>query len=191
MFFCSEKHICLKINKNAQVNIFLIGYMASGKSTVGKYLAKKLDFHFVDLDAYIEAKEGLKVSEIFSTKGEIYFRKKETYYLKELLLETKNQVVALGGGTPCYGTNMELLTANENAVTVYLKVSIPELAKRLMNEKDHRPLVSHLDAEAVMLEFVGKHIFERQQFYSKSQFIIDATGKQVEEVVEAIVLKLF
>jgi len=165
--------------------------MASGKSTVGKLLARKLNFGYTDLDAYIEANEGMKVSEIFSTKGEIYFRKKETDCLKELLLRAKNQVVALGGGTPCYGTNMELLTKGENTVTVYLKVSIPELAKRLMNEKEHRPLVSHLDAEADMLEFVGKHIFERQQFYSKSQFIIDATGKQAEEVVEAIVLKLF
>lgn len=173
------------------MNIFLIGYMASGKSTVGKHLAKKFDFNYVDLDAHIEEREVMKVQEIFSTKGEIYFRKKEAQYLKELLLESKNQIVALGGGTPCYGNNMELLKSSKDAVSIYLKVSIAELAKRLLSEKNHRPLVSHLNTEAELLEFVGKHMFERQFYYSQSQWTIDATNKSIEEILESIVLKLF
>ena len=70
--------------------VVLMGYMASGKSTIGNFLAKKLDFEFLDLDDYIESQEGLTVKQIFSDKGELYFRKLETKYLAKLLEAEKN-----------------------------------------------------------------------------------------------------
>ena len=82
--------------------IVLIGYMASGKSTIGRILADKLNYSFIDLDDYIEEKEQTSVSEIFKSKGEIYFRKLETTSLQALLNNKDNLVLSLGGGTPCY-----------------------------------------------------------------------------------------
>lgn len=173
------------------MNIFLIGYMASGKSTVGKLLANKLDFDFLDLDTYIQAKESMDVPTIFSKKGEIYFRKKEAESLKEIIDDLDHTVVALGGGTPCYGNNMEILKSSKNSKSIYLKVSIAELSKRLLSEKDTRPLVSHLKSEEEMVEFIGKHLFERQFYYNQADVVIDTDGKSVDEIVEKILLTLF
>lgn len=173
------------------MNIFLIGYMASGKSTVGKLLANKLDFDFLDLDTYIQAKESMDVPTIFSKKGEIYFRKKETESLKEIIDDLDHTVVALGGGTPCYGNNMEILKSSKNSKSVYLKVSIIQLSKRLLGEKETRPLVSHLKSEQEMMEFIGKHLFERQFFYNQSNIVIDTDNISADEIVEKIVLTLF
>jgi len=115
----------------------LIGYMGSGKSTVGKRLAEEYSWQFIDLDDYIEQAEEMTIASIFDQKGEIYFRKKELYYLKELLQKEENIVLATGGGTPCYGTNMkEILATTENCF--YLKVSIKGLLERLQNEKEQR-----------------------------------------------------
>ena len=109
-----------------------MGYMASGKSTIGNFLAKKLDFEFLDLDDYIEIQEGLTVKQIFSDKGEIYFRKLETRYLTKLLETEENIVLALGGGTPCYGNNLESILKNGNTISVYLKASINSIIKRVL-----------------------------------------------------------
>lgn len=173
------------------MNIFLIGYMASGKSTIGKLLAKKLDFDFLDLDTYIQVNENMDIPTIFSKKGEIYFRKKETESLKEIIHDLDFTVVSLGGGTPCYGNNMELLKSSSNSKSIYLKVSIAELSKRLLSEKEMRPLVSHLESEEEIVEFIGKHLFERNFFYNQSDIVIDTNGKSTEEIVDKIVLTLF
>ncbi|WP_296386838.1 shikimate kinase, partial [Winogradskyella sp.] len=92
--------------------VVLMGYMGSGKSTIGRELATVLNYSFLDLDDYIVDKEKASVSNIFKTKGEIYFRKKETEYLKELTDSSQHLVLALGGGTPCYGKNIDILTTN-------------------------------------------------------------------------------
>lgn len=84
------------------MNIVLIGYMGCGKSSIGKSLAKKLRKKYLDLDDYIENREGKTVYDIFKNDGEIYFRKKETIYLKELIENRDNIIISLGGGTPCF-----------------------------------------------------------------------------------------
>lgn len=173
------------------MNIFLVGYMASGKSTVAKLLASKLMYSFIDLDAYIEVNEGMDIPTLFSKKGEIYFRKKEALYLRELATSKVNTVVALGGGTPCYGNNMEFLKSLDNAVTIYLKLSIPALTERLLKEKEARPMVSHLKSIEQLQEFIGKHLFERQLFYSQANIVLDTNGNSVQETVEKIVIALF
>lgn len=172
------------------MNIILIGYMGSGKSTIAKELQKVLSYKCVDLDAYIEMKEDLSISDIFNSKGEIFFRKKEAFYLKELLDEGDSKIVALGGGTPCYGTNMQLILNKRNTTSIYLKASINELVERLFSEKDQRPLISHLETIDALTEFIGKHLFERMPFYEKSDITIATDNKSKAQIVEAIVANL-
>lgn len=171
--------------------IILIGYMGSGKSTIGQKLSKIIGFDFIDLDSFIEKKEGMTISELFKSKSEIYFRKIESRYLKEVLQFKNNTVLALGGGTPCYGANMETILDHTNVKSVYLKASIPQLVERLEKEKSKRPLIAHLKSREELVEFIGKHLFERSFFYNQSHMIISVDNKTVDAVVASIVLELF
>lgn len=171
--------------------IVLIGYMASGKTSIGKKLAKKLDYNFLDLDDYIEEKEKLSVSDVFKEKGEIYFRKQEALYLKQLLKSENNTVLSVGGGTPCYSGNMALILASEKVKSIYLKASLSTLANKLLRKKAKRPLIAHVETIEEMTEFVGKHLFERVQFYNQAEIKVSIDGITKDEVVENIVLELF
>ncbi|QFZ55643.1 shikimate kinase [Oceanihabitans sp. IOP_32] len=164
--------------------IILMGYMASGKSTYGKILSNKLNYSFIDLDDYIEEKESLSVSRIFKTKGEIYFRKKETEYLNALLKNETNLILSLGGGTPCYGNNMDAILKAENVVSVYLKASIKTLINNLKDEKSQRPLIADIKTDELLAEFIGKHLFERAYFYNQADKIVDTDNKSVEDIIK-------
>ncbi|MEP5253684.1 MULTISPECIES: shikimate kinase [Winogradskyella] len=170
--------------------LVLIGYMGSGKSTIGKALAKSLSYRFLDLDDYISEQESASVSEIFKTKGEIYFRKKEMTHLKAILNAEEDTVLALGGGTPCYGNNMSIITESDNVKSFYLKLSIPNLVTRLSKEKDHRPLISHLQTKEDLTEFIGKHLFERSAYYSEADHVLVTDHKTPQEIIEAIETQL-
>ena len=165
--------------------------MASGKSSIGTLLSKIIGYNFVDLDCFIEKKEEMSISEIFKKKGEVYFRKIESMYLRELLSTPDKCVISLGGGTPCYGNNMDLINSNKEAVSFYLKTSIKEIVNRLMNEKEQRPLVAQIESEGSLLDFVGKHLFERNSFYLRSDYSIDTDKRTKQNIVEEIVFKLF
>ncbi|MDC6367779.1 MULTISPECIES: shikimate kinase [Flavobacteriaceae] len=166
------------------MKVVLVGYMASGKSTVGKMLAKELDMPFIDLDDYIEEQEQKSISDIFSEKGEIFFRKLEHSTLSEVLESHETLVLSTGGGTPCYSGNMETILEKSDH-SIYLQLSVPNLAERIEGEKDKRPLVSNLDAEELQ-EFIGKHLFERSQFYSKAKHIVPCNDKDLQNVVSEI-----
>ncbi|WP_223548019.1 shikimate kinase [Aestuariivivens sp. NBU2969] len=170
--------------------VVLIGYMASGKSTIGKMLAEKLNYDFIDLDDYIETSENKPVSNIFKTKGEIYFRKQETHYLKELLQSKNNIVLSLGGGTPCFGDNMDIVL-NSNAKSIYLRTSINTLVERLKTEKSKRPLIAHIETDESLIEFIGKHLFERVAYYNKANLILSTDNKAENDIVEELVANLF
>ena len=101
------------------MKIILIGYMGSGKSTLGRALATAKNISFVDLDAYIAEREKCSVPHIFKNKGEIYFRKKEALYLQEVLQKEEDMVLSLGGGTPCFGNNMPLIKASGATSNAY------------------------------------------------------------------------
>lgn len=166
------------------MKVILVGYMGSGKTTVGQALAEKLGIRFLDLDTAIEEGERNTITELFETVGQIRFRKKEHHYLNELLGENTPMVLATGGGAPCYSGNMKtILEASPNVF--YLRLSIPELVKRLVPEKAERPLISHL-SEAEMPEFLGKHLFERNNFYQEAHHTINCDGKTQEEVTSEI-----
>ncbi|HAB26471.1 MULTISPECIES: shikimate kinase [Xanthomarina] len=172
------------------MKIVLLGYMASGKSLIGRELAKVLKMDYLDLDDFIEKNEGKSIEKIFLEKGEIFFRKIENSYLQALISSKNNLVLSLGGGTPCFTNNLELLKNNKEITTFFLNVPVSELAKRLMSDKENRPLVKYVSNETDMLEFVGKHLFERLPFYNQAHFKMDA-NKPKEEVVESIITKLF
>lgn len=162
------------------MKIVLLGYMGSGKSTIGKLLAKNRGLQFLDLDDCIEEGEGMGIPELFKSKGELYFRKREFHYLEEVLNEKDNFVLSTGGGTPCYGKNIEtILEATENVV--YLKVSIPGLVARLSKEKSERPLIKDIPDEELP-EFIGKHLFERNAFYNRAHRTVVCDNKTPEEI---------
>tara|TARA_B100000767_G_C19769483_1_gene539216 strand:+ start:112 stop:618 length:507 start_codon:yes stop_codon:yes gene_type:complete len=164
--------------------------MGSGKSRVGKALSQSIDISYIDLDSYIEIQEKSSIKNIFSNKGEVYFRKKERQYLEQLLSQKEPIILALGGGTPCYFDTMDFIV-NSKVVSFYLKVSIKTLASRLGTEKHQRPLISHLENEEDLHEFIGKHLFERLPFYSKASHIInvdkltpEAISLKIEELTQ-------
>jgi len=173
------------------MKIVLIGYMGSGKSSVAKHLATTLNFDKLDLDTVIEDSEGKPITEIFLESGEIYFRKQEGSLLKEIITTKNNIVLATGGGTPCYGNVMEFLKNQEDVLTVYLKVSVDLLTKRLTTEKEHRPIISHLKNGAQLNEFIRKHLFERAFYYNQALLRLNTDDYSEDEVVEQIVATLY
>jgi len=170
--------------------IVLLGYMGSGKSTVGAKLAETLNFSFIDLDKFIEEKEGLFISQIFKTKGELYFRVQERKCL-EILLESSRQIVlSLGGGTPCYYNTMDYIVSFNDVKSIYLNVGIDTLANRLKKEKKRRPLLAHLENIDEIKEFIAKHLFERNLFFQRANFQISADQKSIYKIVSEIRAKL-
>src|SRR5690606_35331875 len=161
-------------------------YMGSGKTVVGMQLAKKLRIKFSDLDEYISCKEKVDIPTIFEKKGEIYFRKKEKKYLKELLETDVTEVISLGGGTPCYGDNMKLILQNENTVSIYLSAQPDTLADRLYPDKNKRPLICFLNSREHLLDFINKHLFERNYYYLQAQHTVATDLKTIEETVSEI-----
>ncbi len=147
------------------MKIFLIGMMGSGKSYWKELLAKQLKTGGYDLDFIIESQEERTISEIFDEEGEAFFRKKESQLLR-WFGEKKSFVLATGGGTPCFHQNMDWM--NEQGITIWLDESIEVLVARLLNEKAHRPLISHLDKNGI-LAFLTEKYKERLPYYSKAK----------------------
>lgn len=168
--------------------ISLIGYMGSGKSHISKILSDKINFKLIDLDKEISWRNKLTIPEIFEKKGEIYFRKLERETLEEILATQENIVLSLGGGTPVYYNNMEII--NHNSKSIFLRASISTLVARLSKQKEKRPLIAKITDEDLP-EFIAKHLFERNIFYSKAQFSISTDNKTPEDIVKEITEKLY
>ncbi len=169
--------------------VVLLGYMGSGKSTVGQLLAENLGINFLDLDDYIEQNQKTTISEIFNSKGEIYFRTLESEAVKQICNQSDSLVLALGGGTPCYADTMQFLVNHPNVVTITLNVPIKNLSQRLINEKAKRPLIANLKDDDIP-EFIAKHLFERSSYYNQAEIGIKTDALSVEDIVAKITLKL-
>jgi len=159
--------------------------MASGKSSIGKRLSKKLSMRFLDLDDYIIEQEKMSVSKIFELKGEVYFRLIEHKYLKEILAKDEKFILALGGGTPCYANNMEEINKG-NTLSIYLQGSTATMIERLIRKKSKRPLIAYLGDDKIP-EFVAKHLFERRPFYEQAKKTIKIDDKSKKEVAKELV----
>ncbi|WP_312323112.1 shikimate kinase [Soonwooa sp.] len=167
--------------------ISLIGYMGSGKSHISKLLSQKINFKLIDLDQQIILKHQKKISEIFAERGEIFFRKEEKSILEEILKLDDNIVLSLGGGTPVYYNNMELI--NQKSKSIFLQASVSTLTERLLRQKVKRPLIARLSDEELP-EFIAKHLFERNTFYSQANYTINTNNKSPEEIVDEIIATL-
>ena len=165
----------------AAEKIFLVGMMGSGKSYWTKKMAKWIKSAGYDLDDLIEMNEERTIAEIFSEDGEEQFRKIEAKILR-WFKEKKKFVLATGGGTPCFQDNMSWM--KKEGVVIWLDESVEVLAKRLNEEKAHRPLIANLEKEA-LVKFLQDKLVERHSFYSQANYrlsseqITDAKLKQI------------
>ena len=162
-------------------SIYLVGFMGSGKTTIGIDLAKRMDFAWYDLDDLLVERHKMEISKIFSIYGEAYFRKEERLVLHQTY-NWENTVISTGGGTPCFFDNMEWI--NRHGYSVFLDPSISILVARLEKGKHKRPLIKD-KTEAEMEAFIEGKLTQRRGFYEKAQLHIQ--GKfESEEAVELI-----
>ncbi|MDX6182536.1 shikimate kinase [Flavobacterium sp. Fl-77] len=168
--------------------IILLGYMGSGKSTIAQKLSKITNIPFLDLDICIEERAKKSINSIFEEHGEIYFRKLEHQIFLELLQSSEKSIIGLGGGTPCYAKNHELLK-REDVISIYLKASIDTLYNRLVHNKSKRPLIASMN-EDEMREFIAKHLFDRSFYYNQAQNKVSVDGKTADETVQDILALL-
>ncbi len=154
----------------AHGNIFLTGFMGSGKSTLGKKLALVFRKEFVDLDRFIEKESGQSISEIFNTLGEDEFRKLEKRCLHKVLETHTKSVISLGGGSICFFDNLE--TVKQNGLLIYLQLPPKVLAERLKKSKTVRPLVQNLKSED-LLQSIEDKLAARLKFYEQAHLIVN------------------
>jgi shikimate kinase len=151
-------------------NIFFVGLMGAGKTTIGKLLAKHLGKVFYDTDHEIEKRTGVKISTIFELEGEAGFRKRETAIIQELS-QLSHIVMATGGGAILAQENRQLLKANGRVI--YLRANVNELCHRMRNDK-HRPLLQNVDIRAKLEQLYA----ERNPLYTETAELIFDTGNQ-------------
>jgi len=162
--------------------IFLIGFMGSGKTTLGRKLASRLGYAFMDLDDILEAREGMTIAQYFSRFGEDAFRKSESDVLKHTQYP-ENAVVSTGGGLPCFFDNLQWM--NAHGKTIYIKLAPKILADRLKNERVERPvLIGKQGGELVA--FIEQKLAEREKFYNQAAIITDGLSLTADKVVQIL-----
>jgi shikimate kinase len=165
------------LNNTGMLRIFLVGYMGSGKSAMGRLLAREKGLNFIDLDTYIEGKYHRTIAAIFAQEGENAFRRIEHDCLFEVAA-FENVVIATGGGAPCFFDNMELM--NAAGETIYLKLSPEHLSKRLSSSKAGvRPLINDKKGEE-LLQFITGMLQKREPFYLKAKHVISGNDREIE-----------
>ena len=165
-------------------NLVLIGFMGSGKTSVGKALAKKLNMECIDTDKFIEENAGMTINEIFAEKGEDYFRSLETAVLSELSKNCFGKIICCGGGTPLREENVEVL--HTMGTIVYLKVS-PETVIERLKDDDTRPLLKRPDKEAAVKELLDSR---KAKYYKAADMNIVTDGKTAEAIADEIIANL-
>ena len=157
------------------IRIFLIGYMGAGKTTLGKAFARAMELTFVDLDWYIEERYHKTVRQIFVERGEEGFRDLERRMLQEVS-DFEDVVISVGGGTPCFFDNMELM--NQAGDTVFLDVDVEVLFRRLKAAKQQRPLLADKNDEELRA-FIVEALQKRLPFYIQAKHVFN--GEQLED----------
>ena len=154
-------------------NIFLVGMPSSGKSTLGRQLAKAIGYQFVDMDELIERHENQSIPEIFKWKGENYFREVESMILKKFLPNQK-VVIATGGGVPCFFDNMDFIKAQ--GISIFLNVQPEDLAKRIkMSDANNRPLINKQSNNMALLDDIRKRYEARLPHYMRADLKVDGS----------------
>jgi shikimate kinase len=173
------------------MNIYLIGLTGSGKSTIGKLLATKLAYTFLDLDDLIQFETKKTIENIFEKEGEDVFRKLENKYLK-IAASRNHQVISTGGGTPCFHDSMDFIKNNGLSIFLYTPTEI--ITERLFNsDPTQRPMLKG-KSKAELHDFLTGKLAERLPFYAKADFSIDTNvPKSPEKIVKTLlnVIKQF
>ena len=159
------------------MKVFFIGMMGSGKTTLAKKLSELMNKSYVDIDALIELKENMSISEIFSKYGEDYFRKIENITLRSIV---NSQIIACGGGIIINKNNRKFL--NDNGLTVYLKTSLPILEKRL-KDKNRRPLIKNMNLRKTLADIYHDR---RKSYEDTANLIIKTDGKSLDRIASII-----
>lgn len=167
--------------KEKKERIFLIGFMASGKSTIGKELAKELNYDFIDTDRFIEKEIGMTIPIIFEKFGEDFFRKKESEILISIVTK-KNVVISVGGGLPCHNNNMSLL--KKTGKVIFLKSGFEVYYERLQQMKD-RPIANKLSPNELKKLYTS-----RLPIYTQADFTI-LSNRLIPLVVKRIIHLIF
>ena len=165
------------------MKIYLTGFMGSGKSYWGRLLSQQLGLPFFDLDEQVEGSEGVPITEVFASKGEEYFRQLEKETLHIISESHDSFVMAVGGGTPCYFNNIGYM--KEQGETVWINTPLDTLYKRLVNEKDKRPLLRDLSDEQLRA-FISKKFSDRRIYYEQAGIHIDDEPLQPEKLIELL-----
>lgn len=166
---------------NIKNGIFLIGLAGSGKTTLGKSLAQKMGFKFIDLDAEIVKREGLTIPEIFKNQGEGQFRIYERETLHQLMAVEDSYVMATGGGTPCYHFNMDAM--NEQGTTIYLDVAPGDLALRVVEDGvESRPMFKSYD-HVDLIQEIRAMKERREEYYEQAKIKIRDNQISVETII--------
>lgn len=165
--------------------IFLVGYAGSGKSSMGKRLARRLGLKLYDTDKVVEAAEGAAVADIFYFGGESYFREAERRAVEQVVADCGECIVATGGGLPTWRDNMEWL--NERGITIYLKRDAESIMRRLSAYgREKRPMFRGKSDEE-LLNFMKQQMGEREAYYCRAHFSLDCSAISDDEVEGRII----
>jgi shikimate kinase len=163
--------------------LFICGFMSAGKTTHGKKLARNIGYHFIDLDQYTEKKFDKSITELFAEVGEDEFRSIESVSLQECIKDNQKTVIALGGGTPCYNSNIDLI--KKSGQLIYLKMDAEALLKRVFGIKANRPLLANQD-EKDMLPYIEELLEKRAPYYEQSDLTVYHNNLQEDEFKETV-----
>lgn len=149
--------------------VYLIGFMGSGKSTIGRFIANDMGWVNIDMDHLFEKEHNCTISYFFENHGEQAFREEEEKILQKLSTE-KNIIISTGGGTPCHNNNMEIMRST--GLTIYIQVDAEELKKRLSSARETRPLLVAKKEDELLL-YIKTKLAEREPFYNQAHMIVD------------------
>lgn len=164
------------------MNIILVGYMYSGKTTVGRKLASRLNLDFYDLDQHFELKYKISVRDFFEKYDEKAFREIEHRLLIEVL-QKDNIVLSTGGGTPCFYDNIDII--NSQGISVYLKMDPKSILHRAVHSKNPRPLFQNIK-EDELPDFILRHLEEREKYYNKAHLLFKGENADVDLLARSI-----
>ncbi|MBC6492560.1 shikimate kinase [Flavihumibacter stibioxidans] len=165
------------------MRVYLIGFMGSGKSFWGRKLSAAMKVPFFDLDDEIVQREQKPITEIFSEKGEEYFRRLEKDILEQLTETNEDMILSCGGGTPCFFGNIDYMKGRGKVV--WLNTSTNVLVERLLKEKTHRPLLRDIPDED-MKAFIVRKLHDRKLYYEQAHLILKEETLSSEQLQQAI-----
>ncbi len=162
--------------------IFIIGMMGSGKTSIGKKLAKQLNYSFIDVDISIEEKEGKSINDLFELWGEEKFRLQEHFHLQKFM-HVENSIISTGGGLACFHDNMGLM--NKCGETLFLSAESSFLASRLKQGKANRPLIAKIEDDDLP-QFIDLLLEKRNPYYYKAKHLIQSKDLKANDIIDLL-----